>query len=1446
MDVNRDICGTLHSICFRALDRPTIAETKAHEFSHVFPQFALHADGDVGGTSVDVDDPYGGGDMPASGDLPGQQLMARMQVLRARMIDRSLWPEQVGAFNEAWESWKRANGYLDFTDLIERCLTDVDVAPYNPSYAIIDECFPYDTLVTLADGSCKKIGEIVERKLDVEVAAYDEKTGSVVSRKVTGWHTSQLNGRELLSLGGMTATEDHPVYTQERGYVSLREVLGCGQDLTVLYLPSENLRSNRAVYRDGTIHCHRVAVRRLLNKQESWRQRDGKDELYARTSATGLSTLETPAFTTLGWSNHWATVHVVRRKNLSFRHQVAPTVSVGVRTGTPGQFTYQADDRRVLRSSRRHGARRVDYGRRITCSPNTDRAVAVYATARRCGTSHEPYLTHHGYPMLVRYRQARAPHAAFSAGRREDSCAAYRAVRPWVHALQDRSFFGETGSRRSGADRSVNDVSDMRRCDRTSVKVANDLRKPSVLQGTHQQERAGETVYCLDVEGCHNFFANGILVHNCQDLVPLQVSLINKWARNMQFVQYTGDIDQCQPAGTMVLTPDGYVPIEHLDPNKHRVVEYDRASTYIVGKRTGGYAFEKTSHEYIGRMHTLRIGQLQTRATTNHRWLVRWDSAIKKNDMCCVYIMRKGNRYRVGWCQLFNRTRLCSVFHLGQRANLEKADEAWILGIYDTRSEASCVESAVAARYGLPLVTFRALGQHHSTRENIDHIFDDLLGDVDLRARAAQALYDFGRDIRFPIWKHIEQRGRGTVFITESCNLFPEAMMVPVPVGGNAINWMNFSLEHEHFSGTVYSLETEKYHTYIADGIVTHNCLYNFLGATPQVFVDMNLPPERQHVLTDSRRVPRAVHAYATEWIKQAAVRSNAEYYPRDYEGEVRPTQAQWGRPESIIQAIQPYLDEGKTVMVLTSCAYMLEPLKQALRAAGMPFGNKWRCSPPDEPILTTDGYVSIGELDENVHRIAGYYSHCNDLSWGGRSGPNHSKIDRGFAFSKGSRHFSGDMFTITTDRSRTRVTGNHRVRVKFHESFYGKYVVYLMKRGNWWRVGCCATGSGHNSSNGIGWRVACEQADGAWIIGVFDTKQDALIREAEIQCTYGIPGMIFDKDERDYRYYLSREHRADFFNRVADVVDGHAKKLLCDLHLDVEYPLFTWEPGIRRGAKYRMAFETVAANVIPGYMEVPTVPDCFANDIGCARTSPDWMRCSVAVEHYDGMVYSLDVPGPAHYVSGGAVVHNSKRGDWNPLRASRGVSSAQRILSLLRPDPRVWDEDARMWTHEELRQWAEVLNARGGIFVRAGKALLDQYKGNGEIVTMEQLYDVFTAEVVDELMFGADMLEWFTAHLMESKRKVFDFPLLVAQAHGAKALREEPRLCIGTCHSVKGAESAVVMLLPDLSRSGMQEYMQTGELRDSVIRTFYVGATRSSESLLLGMPSSPFAVKWL
>lgn len=297
-------------------------------------------------------------------------------------------------------------------------------------------------------------------------------------------------------------------------------------------------------------------------------------------------------------------------------------------------------------------------------------------------------------------------------------------------------------------------------------------------------------------------------------------------------------------------------------------------------------------------------------------------------------------------------------------------------------------------------------------------------------------------------------------------------------------------------------------------------------------------------------------------------------------------------------------------------------------------------CSPADEPVLTTTGWVPIGDLDPEVHRLASYTPHCNQLFWGRKKG-NHEGPD-GYGFQKARNFYKGTLLTLTTERSKTRVTPDHKIRVKWAESFHNKYVVYLMRRGDWWRVGHCKSCPRPYKAGDLGSRLATEKADGGWILKVCETKEAAILEEVRIQSLFGIPGTTFEatKTRSITSAQLHLMHES-----VKHAVAPRAKALLAEFGLSPDHPLY--HGGSDRECDKRESFTIQARNCLSGYMLLPVVSESFVQPSGTRETwtKPEWHLVAVSSTPFEGDVFSLVVWPHHFYVSGGAIVHNSVKG---------------------------------------------------------------------------------------------------------------------------------------------------------------------------------------------------------
>ena len=135
LPVARHQVGTLHSQCHYALNRPAIAEDKNNlkSWNEEYGHYKLTPSEGANRNEAENDL------METPGSNIGDDVMNQYQILRAKMIPREQYPKTVADFAQRWEDWKKQSGLMDFTDLIENALNEVDQAPGAPDVIFIDE-----------------------------------------------------------------------------------------------------------------------------------------------------------------------------------------------------------------------------------------------------------------------------------------------------------------------------------------------------------------------------------------------------------------------------------------------------------------------------------------------------------------------------------------------------------------------------------------------------------------------------------------------------------------------------------------------------------------------------------------------------------------------------------------------------------------------------------------------------------------------------------------------------------------------------------------------------------------------------------------------------------------------------------------------------------------------------------------------------------------------------------------------------------------------------------------------------------------------------------------------------------------------------------------------------------------------------------------------------------
>lgn len=95
--------------------------------------------------------------------------------------------------------------------------------PWTGFILVADECFQYHTPVILADGTTELIGKIVTQRMPVEVLSWNPDTGHVEPKRVVHWHRNALgtgHRKNLLSMsfrfgGNVRVTRAHKFYAPD-------------------------------------------------------------------------------------------------------------------------------------------------------------------------------------------------------------------------------------------------------------------------------------------------------------------------------------------------------------------------------------------------------------------------------------------------------------------------------------------------------------------------------------------------------------------------------------------------------------------------------------------------------------------------------------------------------------------------------------------------------------------------------------------------------------------------------------------------------------------------------------------------------------------------------------------------------------------------------------------------------------------------------------------------------------------------------------------------------------------------------------------------------------------------------------------------------------------------------------------------------------------------------
>jgi superfamily I DNA/RNA helicase len=121
-----------------------------------------------------------------------------------------------------------------------------------------------------------------------------------------------------------------------------------------------------------------------------------------------------------------------------------------------------------------------------------------------------------------------------------------------------------------------------------------------------------------------------------------------------------------------------------------------------------------------------------------------------------------------------------------------------------------------------------------------------------------------------------------------------------------------------------------------------HQSLYAFRGASKRALTGELFPEHGKRILSQSYRVPRAVHEVGERIMSQMMEIKPVEFKPTEVEGSVVRRLEGYKDLYNYMEYIKEAISQDEVVMILASCGYMLEDIISGLRQDGIPFWNPY------------------------------------------------------------------------------------------------------------------------------------------------------------------------------------------------------------------------------------------------------------------------------------------------------------------------------------------------------------------------------------------------------------------------------------------------------------------------------------------------------------------------
>lgn len=379
-----------------------------------------------------------------------------------------------------------------------------------------DECVRGDQRVSMGSGTLVPIKEIVERKLSGYVLSLN-KRGFVECKKIVGWHKVPLNGRKMLNVGGVIVTEDHPVFTKKWKFELARDAETCfkigHEELSRIGAAGGSSAILDSGWIDGGfIDLTAIGKSRQFSRVVyPWGCSAGLPEVEERNNVKLHRMSDTGAVCN---GIRWANLQVFNKESSGFHQN--PEINCKGRNQeirSAGKSDGCDGDGGMV-----HG--RWQHAKVQELQDHDINHINLLSSEVRRGCSDLPSARNGG----IGKGEAKQGQVGYPDGCLRDAhvFGYSSSIHSPLRCIQiDRDAASEQARVRSDNERSCgypmpdlrNSISQITPSDNMWAGVQQEV----AALARKQEIQEDEFVYCIDVEDNHNFFAEGVCCHNCQN-----------------------------------------------------------------------------------------------------------------------------------------------------------------------------------------------------------------------------------------------------------------------------------------------------------------------------------------------------------------------------------------------------------------------------------------------------------------------------------------------------------------------------------------------------------------------------------------------------------------------------------------------------------------------------------------------------------------------------------------------------------------------------------------------------------------------------------------------------------------------------------------------------------------------------------------------------------------